>query len=69
MLQNNCEFFFFSWNTLLNEKLSNLKKIKMPFISKDWRSPGEVWVKTDDGWEKMKVLECRKRQRQVCNYV
>lgn len=35
----------------------------MPFISKDWRSPGEVWVKTDDGWEKLKVLECRKRQR------
>ncbi|XP_050681053.1 F-box only protein 32 isoform X2 [Leptidea sinapis] len=30
----------------------------MPFISKDWRSPGEVWVKTQEGWEKKKVLEC-----------
>lgn len=37
----------------------------MPFISKDWRSPGEAWVKTDDGWEKLKVLECGKRKRQV----
>ncbi|KAK9722126.1 hypothetical protein QE152_g19821 [Popillia japonica] len=32
----------------------------MPFISKDWRSPGEAWVKTQEGWEKMKDLEnCR----------
>lgn len=30
----------------------------MPFISKDWRSPGEEWVKTDEGWEKKKILEC-----------
>jgi len=30
----------------------------MPFISKDWRSPGEEWVKTEVGWEKKKVLEC-----------
>ncbi|XP_026462428.1 F-box only protein 25-like isoform X3 [Ctenocephalides felis] len=30
----------------------------MPFISKDWRSPGEEWVKTDEGWEKKRVLEC-----------
>ncbi|CAH1115830.1 unnamed protein product [Psylliodes chrysocephalus] len=29
----------------------------MPFISKDWRSPGETWVKTQEGWEKKKVLE------------
>jgi F-box protein 25/32 len=29
----------------------------MPFISKDWRSPGEAWVKTEEGWEKKKVLE------------
>ncbi|XP_049818970.1 F-box only protein 25 isoform X2 [Aethina tumida] len=33
----------------------------MPFISKDWRSPGEAWVKTQEGWEKKKVLEnCRR---------
>ncbi|XP_018572215.1 F-box only protein 25 [Anoplophora glabripennis] len=32
----------------------------MPFISKDWRSPGEAWVKTQEGWQKKKVLEhCR----------
>ncbi|BES97734.1 F-box protein [Nesidiocoris tenuis] len=30
----------------------------MPFISKDWRSPGEFWVKTEEGWEKAKILEC-----------
>lgn len=34
----------------------------MPFISKDWRSPGEVWVKTEEGWEKKKILEC-------CNFL
>lgn len=37
----------------------------MPFISKDWRSPGEAWVKTDEGWERLKVLECGKRKRWV----
>uniref|UniRef100_A0A2M4ANT3 Putative f-box n=1 Tax=Anopheles triannulatus TaxID=58253 RepID=A0A2M4ANT3_9DIPT len=35
----------------------------MPFISKDWRSPGDSWVKTEEGWEKLKVLECVKRKR------
>uniref|UniRef100_A0A6B2EAG3 Putative f-box n=1 Tax=Phlebotomus kandelakii TaxID=1109342 RepID=A0A6B2EAG3_9DIPT len=35
----------------------------MPFYSKDWRDPGEAWVKTDEGWEKLKVLECGKRKR------
>lgn len=39
------------------------KSVVMPFISKDWRSPGEAWVKTEDGWEKLKVLECGKRKR------
>ncbi|XP_076333501.1 F-box only protein 25-like isoform X1 [Tachypleus tridentatus] len=29
----------------------------MPFIGKDWRSPGEAWVKTDEGWERKKNLE------------
>lgn len=32
--------------------------LRMPFISKDWRSPGEEWVKTVEGWEKKKILEC-----------
>ncbi|XP_074603078.1 F-box only protein 32 isoform X2 [Brevipalpus obovatus] len=30
----------------------------MPFIGKDWRSPGEQWVKTHKGsWERLKLLE------------
>lgn len=38
----------------------------MAFISKDFRSPGEAWVKTDEGWERKKVLECGgKRKRWV----
>ncbi|KAH7645226.1 hypothetical protein HUG17_0764 [Dermatophagoides farinae] len=28
----------------------------MPFIGQDWRSPGEVWIKTFEGWEPMKLL-------------
>ena len=27
----------------------------MPFISQDWRGPGEDWVKVEDGWEIRKV--------------
>jgi len=37
----------------------------MPFFAKDWRSPGEVWIKTDDGWEKQKILECRMNNRSL----
>lgn len=41
----------------------------MPFISKDWRSPGEEWVKTQEGWEKKKVLECTaQRYAAITNY-
>lgn len=40
----------------------------MPFISKDWRSPGEAWVKTEEGWEKKKVLEnCKSLQKVTRN--
>lgn len=28
----------------------------MPFVSKDWRDPGENWVKTEEGWEKRKIV-------------
>ena len=28
----------------------------MPFISKDWRSPGEEWVKYDGGWERKSII-------------
>ena len=24
---------------------------RMPFISQDWRGPGEEWIKSQDGWE------------------
>ncbi|XP_013410633.1 F-box only protein 25 [Lingula anatina] len=27
----------------------------MPFLGKDWRSPGEQWVRTDKGWERMRM--------------
>jgi hypothetical protein len=30
----------------------------MPFIGKDWRSGGEQWIRTEHGWERLKVLEC-----------
>jgi F-box protein 25/32 len=30
----------------------------MPFLGKDWRSCGDEWVKTEQGWERIKVLEC-----------
>ena len=35
---------------------------KMPFYAKDWRSPGESWIKTEDGWEKLKVLETNRKR-------
>ena len=28
----------------------------MPFLSKDWRSPGEEWVRYEGGWEKRKTI-------------
>lgn len=37
----------------------------MPFYAKDWRSPGESWIKTEDGWEKLKVLETNRRRRLI----
>nr|ADG08114.1 truncated F-box protein 32 beta [Salmo salar] len=23
----------------------------MPFLGQDWRSPGQSWVKTEEGWK------------------
>lgn len=40
----------------------------MPFYAKDWRSPGESWIKTEDGWEKLKILECRRRRSRYQYY-
>lgn len=32
----------------------------MPFIGRDWRSPGEAWVKTEAlGWQRMKIIEAQ----------
>lgn len=32
----------------------------MPFMGRDWRSPGEAWVKTDGlGWQRMKIIESK----------
>ena len=52
------------WNLNLSEEtfyhfcpfLGPFLWIKMPFISKDWRSPGEDWVKYDGGWEKKSIV-------------
>jgi F-box protein 25/32 len=30
----------------------------MFFYQKDWRSSGEKWIKTENGWERLKVIEC-----------
>lgn len=30
----------------------------MPIFSKDWRDPGDRWIKTNGGWEKEKVAGC-----------
>ncbi|KAK3584572.1 hypothetical protein CHS0354_024618 [Potamilus streckersoni] len=27
----------------------------MPFLGRDWRSPGDQWVKTSEGWERLKL--------------
>ncbi|CAG5132625.1 unnamed protein product, partial [Candidula unifasciata] len=27
----------------------------MPFFGKDWRSPGDQWVRTAEGWERMRL--------------
>ncbi|PIK50387.1 putative F-box only protein 32 [Apostichopus japonicus] len=28
----------------------------MPFIGKDWRSPGGLWVRTNSGWQKISAI-------------
>lgn len=37
----------------------------MPFFGKDWRSPGDFWVKTNEGWEKKKILEVDRLTRKM----
>lgn len=32
----------------------------MPFMGRDWRSPGEAWVKTESlGWQRVKLIEAQ----------
>ncbi|XP_054716284.1 F-box only protein 25-like [Uloborus diversus] len=37
----------------------------MPFLGRDWRSPGEAWVKTSEGWERKKILEYKSSHGQT----
>lgn len=29
----------------------------MPFLGKDWRSSGDQWIKTEQGWQRMKSYQ------------
>ena len=29
----------------------------MAYIGKDWRSSGDTWIKTEQGWQKAKSLQ------------
>lgn len=47
----------------------------MPFIGRDWRSPGEAWVKTESlGWQRMKIIEsqlhlgCHQNHPNACSW-
>ncbi|KAK3091779.1 hypothetical protein FSP39_022567 [Pinctada imbricata] len=35
----------------------------MPFLSKDWRSPGDQWVRTKQGWEKLRLWRVKVFER------
>ena len=37
----------------------------MPFLSKDWRSPGEKWVRYGGGWEMRKTVWATHRYGKV----
>lgn len=36
----------------LNIYLTARHRVGMPFLGQDWRSPGQSWVKTEEGWKK-----------------
>lgn len=46
-----------SWKELRSLSYSLLFSSKMPFMGRDWRGPGEKWVKTPftNGWERTKL--------------
>eukprot|EP00795_Rhopilema_esculentum_P007619 gene7619-13431_t len=33
----------------------------MPYVGDDWRSPGEIWLKTSDGWRTCRTITIRSR--------
>uniref|UniRef100_A0AC34QCU4 F-box domain-containing protein n=1 Tax=Panagrolaimus sp. JU765 TaxID=591449 RepID=A0AC34QCU4_9BILA len=37
------------------EKIFERRRPKMPFVGRDWRSPGEAWIKCISGWEQIKL--------------
>ena len=40
----------------MNSKIITRFFGKMPFLGRDWRSPGDEWVRTKEGsWEKLKL--------------
>lgn len=41
----------------IQEELVIEYQASMPFLSVDWRGPGEDWVKCQDGWETRKVAQ------------
>lgn len=48
----------------------------MPFLGRDWRSPGDQWVRTSEGWEKLRLWRVKLFEnlnqnivaRYVCTY-
>ena len=40
----------------MESNLEIKRHYKMPFLSKDWRSPGEEWIRYEGGWEKRKTV-------------
>ena len=37
----------------------------MPFISRDWRGPGEDWIKCQDGWEIRRMANMDKGEEEL----
>ena len=39
-----------------------VRRARMPFLSQDWRGPGEDWVRGQDGWEIMRRGDVREEE-------
>ena len=46
--------------------LQKIVNKRMPFISKDWRSPGEEWVRYEGGWERKKTVSTSSWSQDDC---